>query len=281
MANTYIDLATLKSTGALNIATGTLYDKRLLALAEDVSRQVDRYCNRHFFYTVRTIDLDGDGSHLLIVPDLVSISTLLEDTNFDGTFETGWATADYVLQPQDSSPTAADYGKPYTQLRVNWKSNGTQDVFLAGHSMYRLTGTWGYWKVSKDSGLNGTLADATTTALVLTGSATGTVEIGHTVLIDDELVYVTSITTGTQANVERGVNGSTATAHTNKDVNIVQFPGPVVEAAFIQTARLWRRKDSGFASSVGMPESGQMITWTGGLDSDVKALLSTYRRWAI
>lgn len=281
MANSYVDLALLKGSGALNLGTGTAYDKRLLQLAENVSREVDRYTNRHFFYNVRVITFDGDASIRLITPDLVSISSLKEDTNYDGTFETTWTGTDYVLMPRTANPTAADYGGPYTHIEVNRKSNGLEDAFLRGQEMYEITGTWGYWKVSKDSGLNGTLSDATTTSLVLSGSATGTVEIGHTVLIDDELVYVTGITTGTLATVERAVNGSTGTVHSNKDVNIIQFPGPVVEATFIQLARLWRRKDSAFASQVGMPETGQLTTWTGGLDGDLKAMLQPFRRWAI
>lgn len=280
MANTYVDWATFQATGGLNLGTGTAYLKRIVALSENVSREVDRYCDRQFFYIIRTLDFNGDGSTSMIVPDVIAISTLKEDTNFDGTFETGWATADYVLAPISHNPTAADYGRAYTQLLVNAKSNGTQDTFLKGQSMYQVAGTWGYWKVTQASGATGTLADGTTTTLVLTAAATGSVEIGHTLLIDDELVYVTN-TSGTNVTVERGINGSTGTAHAGKAINVVQYPGPVKEAVFIQTARLWRRRDSAFANTVGMPETGQMMTWTGGLDSDVKQLLSSYRRLPI
>ena len=281
MANTYVDLATFKGTGGLNLGTGTVYDKRLLAIAENVSREVDRFCDRHFYYRIESVFLDGDGSTCLIIPDIIAVGTLLEDTNRDGTFETGWSTNDYYLAPQAHNPTARDYGRPYTQLVVNDQSVGDQDVFLRGRRVYSATGTWGYWKVSRDTGMTGTLADSTTTSLTLGGSASGTVEIGHTVLMENELVYVTGITTGTLATVERGVNGSTATAHAGKAINIIQYPGPVVEAVFIQTARLWRRKDSAFAATVGMPETGQIMTWTGGLDADAKMMLSSYRRLAV
>lgn len=280
MANTYVDLATIKGSGGLNLGTGTAYDKRLLSIAENISREVDRYCNRHFYYTIRTLEFDGDATVRLITSDLIAVSTLKEDTNYDGTFETGWGGTDYVLMPRTANPTAADYGGPYTHIEVNRKSNGTQDAFIRGQNMYEVTGTWGYWKVSKDSLLNGTLADGTTTTLTLSGSATGTIETGQTLLVDDELVYVTG-TAATSVTVERAVNGSTGTAHTDKDVRVLQFPGPVVEATFIQLARLWRRKDSAFASQVGMPETGQLITWSGGLDGDVKALLAPFRRWAV
>lgn len=283
MPNTYVDWATFQGSGGLNLGTGTAYVKRLvMGLAETISREVDRYCNRHFYYVVESRNFDGDGSTSLMVPDLIAVGTLLEDTNYDGTFETGWSTTDYYKFPQAANPTARDYGQPYTQLVVNAKSDGTQDVFIKGQQTYACTGTWGYWKVTKNSGATGTLANGTTTTLVLSAAATGSVEIGHTVLIDNELVYVTN-TSGTTVTVERGINGSTATAHTGTGniVYVLQYPGPVQEAVFIQTARLWRRKDAAFANTVGMPETGQMMTWTGNLDPDVRMLLSSYRRWAI
>ena len=86
MANGYVDWATFQGTAGLNLGTGTTYLKRIIAISEDVSRAVDRYCDRHFYYVVRTVDFDGDGSTSMIVPDLISVSTLKEDTNFDGTF---------------------------------------------------------------------------------------------------------------------------------------------------------------------------------------------------
>lgn len=280
MPNAYIDLQTLKSTGGLNLGTGTIYDGRLRQLTEAISREIDRYTNRVFYYYITNKEFNGNGKNELLIPDLVSIGTLLEDTNYDGTFETGWATADYILYPRNAEPTKADFGRPYTSIRVSDKTGGTQDFFQAGLSNYRITGTWGYWKVSHASGANGTLADSTSTALVLSASATGTIEKGMTLLIDDELLYVTN-TTATTAHVQRGVNGSTATIHTNIAVSIFDFPGPVQEACFIQSARVWRRKDSGFASAIGMPDTGMMMTWRGSLDPDVKMLLGGYRKLVI
>lgn len=280
MPNAYVDLATIKGTGGLNIA-GTAYDARLRGIAENISREIDRFCNRQFYYYVGTLFFDGDGSIELIVPDLVSIDSIAEDTNFDGTFETTWGASDYILYPRNADPTGThDKAGPYSRLVVSEKSNGTQDLFINGKDMYRVVGTWGYSKTTRDSLLNGTLADSTATSLVLSGSASGTIEVGMTLLVDDEQVYVTA-TTGTSATVTRAVNGTTGTAHTNKDVNIVTYPGPVVEAVFMQVARLWKRRDSGFASQIGVPETGQLTVWQGGLDKDVQMLLWPYRRFTV
>jgi len=280
MQNSYVDIQTLKDIGVLNITTSG-YDARLRSLAESVSRQIDKWANRRFYYVIETKKFDGNGHTELFVPDLISISSITEDNNLDGTFNITWGTNDYILYPRQSSPTSSDgNARPYTTIQVSQKINGTQDAFVSGQDNYQIAGTWGYSKVTLDSGLNGTLSDGTSTNIVFDGSSTGNVEIGHTLVIEDEQCYVTN-TTGTSATVIRSVNGSTGTAHTNKDVYIVQFPGPVVDAVIIQTSRLWRRKDSAFANSVGFPESGQIVTFRSGLDPDAKTLISPYRKLVV
>ena len=295
MANAYLSLDVLKGTGALNV-TGTVFDTRLRQLSERVSREADRYANRAFFWSIGTLYFDGGsekaevpsrtnttsyivgGAMFLQVPDLVAVTSLKEDTNLDGTYETTWAATDYHLWPYNAQPTK-EWGRPYTRLMVNTRSDGTQDVFLGGQKNYQVVGTWGWWQLSGTSGRNGTLTDGVVTSLVFDGTVGGTIEAGHTVLIDNELVYVTvgTASAGTSVTVERAVNNTTGTAHTNKAANLVQYPGPVCEAVFIQVARLWKRKDSGFATEIGMPETGQLQVFRG-LDSDVKRLLDPYRK---
>mgnify|MGYP001594638033 CR=1 FL=1 len=282
MPNSYITLDTLKSTAGLNLGTGTAYDNRLIEIAETVSRQLDNLLNRHFYYIVETRYFDGNGSNFLFVPDLVSIGSLREDDNLDGTFDVIWNANDFILYPLNAAPTST-WGHPYSQIIVSNKSNGTQDTFLRGQRNYEIVGTWGYGKVSLDSGRNGTLADATGTGLTLSGGTVGTMfSKGQTLLIDDELLYINAApdSTATSVNVDRAINGSTGTAHTDKDVKVLRYPGPVVDAVFIQTARLWKRKDSGFASEIGFPETGQ-LTILKGLDSDVKEMIRGYRRPAL
>ena len=89
MANSYVSLDVFKSSGVLNI-TGTGDDSRLLALLKNVSRVVDRYCNRQFYLLSATRKFDGLGGHELLVPDLVAVDTsgLKTDDNKDRTFET-------------------------------------------------------------------------------------------------------------------------------------------------------------------------------------------------
>jgi len=277
--NLYVSLSQFKGTGVLD-ATGTANDTRLLQVLDDVSRQVEGYCGRRFYALVETRHFSGDGGQALRVPDLISIGTLLEDNNDDGTAELAWAAADYHLWPWNAAPTS-EWGGPYTQVRVAQNSAGTQDAFLRGQRNYQIDGTWGYSLATADTGATGTLADATGTALPV--SLMGTFSVGQTVRIGTESLYITSTGAGGTGagtlSVRRGANGSTAAAATGTGhvVYDIVYPGPVVEAVIVQAARLWKRKDSAFAATVGMPETGQMLTWRGGLDADVKALLNAGR----
>ena len=111
MPNTYLNVQTFKGTAALNV-TSTAYDGRLLLLLEHVSRQVDRFCNRQFYSLTETRDFNGPGGTTLLCGDAVALSSLKEDTNQDGTFETTWATSDYHLWPYNANPTA-EWGPPH------------------------------------------------------------------------------------------------------------------------------------------------------------------------
>ena len=92
------------------------------------------------------------------------------------------------------------------------------------------------------------------------------VEAGHTVLIDSEQLFVRSYA-GNTLTVDRGVNGTAASAHgAGSAIDVYEYPGPVAEATIILAARLRRGPGHG----------------NGGLfDADLMALLSPYRRPAL
>src|SRR3990167_10966476 len=115
MPNLYVSLATVKGAGLLNIS-GTGDDARLRDLIEAVSRNLDDYLRREMFSQLRTLYLSGNGKARMPLPlDLVSISSLTEDTDGNDTYETTWAVTDYELWPYDASPTAKiDVARPYT-----------------------------------------------------------------------------------------------------------------------------------------------------------------------
>ena len=281
MTNAYVSLDTLKSSGVLNI-TGAGDDTRLRTLIENVSRMADRYCNRHFFVLSASRKFDGDGTLALLLPDLVSIdaSGVKTDDDKDRTFETTWAATDYLLLPSNADPASAGnpQSRPYSRIEVDVDA-GTKSAFPAGRRTVQIAGQWGFWRhLARATEIADAIANATTTSVTVSSRAD--VEAGHTLLIDSEQVYVRSYS-GNTLTVVRGTNGTTAASHSGGvAIDIHEYPGPIVEAAIMQTARLWTRKDSAFGGVTGFPGTGQGSV-SNRLDPDTAMLLGQYRKHAL
>jgi hypothetical protein len=101
---------------------------------------------------------------------------------------------------------------------------------------------------------------------------------GQTILIETELMYVTAVAVNT-LTVVRGVNGTMSAAHAAAAISITAYPQPIVLACLMQVGRLYRRRDSNFATAISNPITGSYDMYKG-LDPDVQQALSGYRRWA-
>ena len=281
MTNAYVSVDVLKGSGVLNI-TGSGDDGRLRTLVESSSRVIDRYCNRRFYALQTTRKFDGDGGLTLLLPDLISVDSngLKTDDNKDRTFETTWASTDYLLSPSNADPATAGNPepRPYTGIEVDVDA-GTKSEFPVGRETVQLAGQWGWWRhLKRASETANAIADATTTSVTV--SSRTDVEAGHTILIDSEQMYVRSYSANT-LTVDRGVNGTAAASHSGgAAIDIYEYPGPVVEAAIMQTGRLWRRKDSAYSATTGFPETGRASA-SNRLDPDVMLMLGMYRKPAI
>ena len=276
--NAYADVTSLKSAGVLNIQR-TTYDTRLRELLERVSRLIDRYCNRHFYVLATARKFDGDGGTNLNVQDLISITSVKTDDDRDRVFETTWAATDYLLYPPNADPTTP-WGRPYSRVVIDTEA-GNESVFTAGMQTVEINGKWGYREITEDSGADidegAAFSDTDTTLTTTDDSKFG---VAQTIAIESEQIYIVSIWRN-DLIVARGVNGTTAAAHADgTDISIYRYPGPVVEACLMQAARLWKRKDSWYASSAGLPQTGQSGVFHG-LDPDVKQLLGPYRKLSV
>ena len=260
--NTYTSLHTLKSPSILNL-TDDAHDDRLLMLAENVSRHIDRFCNRHFFCLKATRLFDGSGGDTLLVPDLVSIDPagLRTDDDLDGRFETTWPDSDYLLYPANADPAAGlDVSSPYNKLVVNTTS-GLRESFPDGRRTVQLSGQWGYWtRLWTRRRLTRRGPGCRRDGRHLLSAVTG-LSPGHTILVDSEQMYVRKIV-GSTLTVTRAVNGTTPSAHLfGNAVRVFAYPGPVTEATLLQVSRLWR--------------NDPLDT---GLHPNARHLLSSYRR---
>ena len=267
--NAYVTLGLVKSGAVLDIS-GSEDDGRLLMLLESVSRQVDAYCNRHFFARRAAMVFDGDGSTALRIPDLVSVDTggLATDDDGDRIFEAAWDDSDYLLHPANADPTGGhDLSSPYTWVMADTEA-GARSGFPSGTRRLRISGEWGYWRrLRRASESVSGAVEAGDGELDVSGGKD--VEAGHTLLVGSEQIYVRG-RTADRLEVLRGVNGTEASAHeSGAEIGIYQYPGPVSEAVIIQASRLWKRKDSAFADTSG---------FVGGFDPDAADLLAPYRK---
>jgi hypothetical protein len=111
------ELADLKSALSITAASN---DRALELAIESASRLIEQHCGRKFTAdtaaTARTFD-PADGFRCQ-VDDISTTSGLVirTDENDDGTFETLWSAADYVLEPLNGIVDAQPW--PYTRIRA-------------------------------------------------------------------------------------------------------------------------------------------------------------------
>ena len=260
--NAYTTVETLKSPSVLDIRDSES-DGRLRSLAEAASRQIDGWCGRHF-YELRAVRVfDSDGSAALWTPDLISVDAdgLRTDEDGDRRFETVWPDVDFLLHPANADPTGGhDSSRPYRMILADGRKR-----FPAGRRSVQVAGQWGYARrVRKASETVAARATAGDSRIEVSERAD--VQIGHTLLIGSERVYVSGAD-GDSLSVARGVNGSApAPMSAGAEISVCEYPAPVAEAAIIEAARLWRRAARASAPA---PE---------GVDADARRLLAKYRR---
>jgi len=280
MPHAYIGLTSLKAAGALNI-TGTASDGRLLQLLEAIADAIDDYAGRTFHPRVETKYFSGNGKASMLLPDdLISVTSLKEDDTLLGTgYATTWATTDYVLAPYDAQPTNSNPERtsPYTKIEVDRRNQGTKHSLGRGQRRFELAGKWGWSESQKTTGATTSEElDISETAIDVSSGAA--FEVGQTILVESEQMYITGISSNT-LTVIRAVNGTTAATHaTAKAITILQYLNQIREASLMEAARLWTMRTSGFASSVGNPDTGQVTVYGGQLQPRARALLDPFRR---
>lgn len=119
-------------------------DAVIEAVVEATSRLIDEHCSRRFWKNTvaEARYYTPEWGDLLIVDDLVSVTSLKTDEDEDRTYERTWTTADYDLEPYNaglSSPV-----KPYTQIRTSPKGSYS---FPGTRKGVELTGIFGWYAV--------------------------------------------------------------------------------------------------------------------------------------
>ncbi len=283
--NPYVSLDTFKERGVLNIE-GSTDDARFIQILEAVSREMDGFTRRHFYSLTDTRFFSGnDRTRILLDWDIIAVNTLKEDDNGSGSYNVTWSSTDYELSPYEANPTGeTDRSRPYEAIEVNLRGNGSQDVFLKGQKRYEIQARFGYNEHTDDVGVNvsssGAFESSATTFLVgAEGLGSTKIEVGMTLKIGSEQMYVTALVSGSSATatVTRAVNGTTVSSHAaSADIQVYRYPQPIVEAVIEQATRLWTRRGQGYANIIGFTETGQVGPTVTGIDRDVRELIRPY-----
>lgn len=215
----------------------TVRDAMLRRRLESASRMIDKFCGREFFVTTATryIDSPVKGS-FIPVRDLLSISSMTEDIDgdYDYTDQTWVEGTDFLLTPHNEFPKTAI--EP-TVL--------TGKLFYGVRKGLKIVGDFGYGdgeSATPTRSTGATLAEDVNASVTSFDVSDGTlIQIGQTLLIGSERMYVEAIATDT-VTVIRGVNGSTAATHASGDViSRYLFPSDVEEACISIAMRLLNR----------------------------------------
>ena len=279
MANAYADLATLKSASLLNVSVDD-YDSRLLGLLETASRWIDGYCDRYFATRHDRLTFDGFGADSLAVPDLIEVSSI--SVGLGSGRRSEWSSDDWTLYPLNAEPDES-WGRPYTRIRV---AAGSTRRFVGGHGAVIVDGVWGYNRRLVDSGWlvadMAPVGSGDTSIAVAAGNGVTplAVSAGHTIRIDDEQLYVTSVDrTGGVATaalvVEREVNGTLAAAHASaRAASLFRYPDAVAEACLLLASSWWRQRDAAPFSAAVEHQTSE----SAGVDRAVRRLLEPFLR---
>jgi hypothetical protein len=84
----------------------------LESIIEGVSRFIDSDRGRRFYAASETRYYVPASNDLVVVDDLLSVTTLKTDEDGDGTFERTWTASDYLLAPYNANLD----GMPYTSI---------------------------------------------------------------------------------------------------------------------------------------------------------------------
>lgn len=113
-----------------------------LALCLDAATEwIEDKTGLSFEATTATKYYTADDYDAVYIDDLLSVTTLKTDDNADGTFETTWATDDYVLFPRNSTPKR--------MIKVNSKT-GDYNFPKNVQDGVEVAGSWGTTSAAPD-----------------------------------------------------------------------------------------------------------------------------------
>ena len=197
MPNWYATREAVKRAVRLN---GNENDEAVDRLIESASRDIDNMTHRWFIpktqtRTYRYPSRAGAGDVLYLDADLISVTTL--QTKAQDSSPTTISSSDYFLEPANTAP-------PYTRIEIDDSSTASFESGDTAQRSISIVGSWGYSDdtISVGTVTSGLASDATATSMVCSnGSQTSGINVGHTLLIESEQLFVSEKTSAALGSI--------------------------------------------------------------------------------
>lgn len=267
ITNAYANLTEFKSRHNI---TNTNQDTEIGTWLNAASRWIDQYCSRKFYSTLETRYFTPGLEHMVDLggADLVSVTTLKTDPNADRTYSTTFATTDYDLLPFNARNLTP--ASPYTAVAL---TPNTTQFFPRVSKGLQIVGVFGYAdQYPQASTLTAGINSSVTTVPV---AAVTYIGVGSIIRVGSEDMAVDAIST-LNLTVRRGMNGTTAAAHSSSDPVYVYEFGVIAEVAHMLANRLKARKDTPLGVSA-ITALGEMMV-KAPKDDDILAMVAPYMR---
>ena len=148
ITNGYATLAEFKSwvqVRGSSTSTDAGDDAVIETIIEAVSREIDKFCRRHFYAASTTRYYQAESASMLFPDDIATATalTIYTDDDGDGTYENTWASADYNLEPANQIG-----GHPFTMIERMINGNFAFPVGVPRG--VKITATFGWSAVPTD-----------------------------------------------------------------------------------------------------------------------------------
>jgi len=194
MSNWYATREAVKRAGNLfGTSRHIIIDRTIEAVSSSISRETRRRfipetATKLYKWPQR---FSNSSITLWTNEDILSVTTL--KTKAQNTSPTTISSSDYFLEPQQ-------YGGPYDRIEIDESSTAS---FESGDTQQRsisVLGSWGYSANTDSSGtvVSGLASDATATSMVISDGSL--VDVGHTLLIESEQIFVSDRTSAAEPN---------------------------------------------------------------------------------
>lgn len=266
--NLYQNLTNFKSEIG---ASGTTNDADMLRILEQSSRWIDDYCHRHFYTETATRYFDGLGiKDTAWVDDIISLTSATQDADDDATYsETVTENTDFWLIPFNVWP----------KIGLEHTTNPTTTLDCR-RRVLKLTGIFGYGDGTSDpwEALSPAGTVATTSGTTLTVSDSAVLDIGQTIKLGTEQMFVSDSSSGS-ATVKRGVNGTTAAAQSSAAIYTAKYPEPITAACQILARFAWLERKQGDIQIFRVGEHSEQKMTTDQRIKGIERLIGAYRRY--